>query len=197
VEREEFLSGEIVVEEKLDGANVGLSVTTEGVTRAQNRGAYIQQPSAPQFQPLWHWLAGRAPCLAKKLDPRLVVFGEWCFASHSVVYNRLTDWFIGFDVYDSRAQRFWSSERRNSLLESLGIQVVPEISRGRFDVERLRRLLMSTKSAYGDEVVEGLYLRRESCGWVAARAKVVRPDFIQAIEQHWSGRPLKKNIIVH
>jgi hypothetical protein len=56
---------------------------------------------------------------------------------------------------------------------------------------------MSTKSAYGDEVVEGLYLRRESRGWVTARAKVVRPDFIQAIEQHWSGRPIKKNIIVH
>lgn len=197
VERKAFLSDEIIVEEKLDGANVGLSVTSEGAIRVQNRGAYIHQPSALQFQPLWPWLAQRTHFLTHKLDSRLLIFGEWCFAVHSVRYNRLPDWFIGFDVYDARTQRFWSSERRNGLLNELSIDAAPEILRGRFDVEQLQRLLMSTKSAYGDSAVEGLYLRRDSDGWLDRRAKIVRPDFIQGIEQHWSDRPIEKNLIVH
>lgn len=193
-EREAFLSGEILIEEKMDGANVGVSVT-EGVIRAQNRGSYIQPPSDPQFQPLWSWLAERAPELTNTLEAGLVVFGEWCFAVHSVRYNRLPDWFLGFDVYDTKAKRFWSSDRRDPLLKSLGIQSVRKIDKGRFDVERLRRLLISTTSAYGDQPVEGLYLRRESPGWVESRAKMVNPAFSQAIEQHWSSRPLERNSV--
>ncbi|HMM73809.1 MAG TPA: RNA ligase family protein, partial [Rhodocyclaceae bacterium] len=33
-----LLSGEVVVEEKLDGANLGLSLAPDGSLRAQNRG---------------------------------------------------------------------------------------------------------------------------------------------------------------
>jgi ATP-dependent RNA circularization protein (DNA/RNA ligase family) len=195
-ERKEFLSGEIVVEEKVDGANVGFSVANDGLVRVQNRGAYIEQPAPLQFQPLWHWLAERKPELAAQLEPGLIVFGEWCFAVHSVRYCRLTDWFIGFDVYDSRQKKFWASERRNMLLKSLRIQTISEIARDRFDVDGLRRLLASKTSAYGNEAVEGLYLRRESHGLVDGRAKIVRPAFVQSIEGHWTSRPLEKNSVL-
>ena len=33
-----LLAGEVVVEEKLDGANLGFSLATDGELRAQNRG---------------------------------------------------------------------------------------------------------------------------------------------------------------
>jgi hypothetical protein len=36
-----LLAGNVVVEEKLDGANVGLSLTPDGGLRAQNRGQYL------------------------------------------------------------------------------------------------------------------------------------------------------------
>ena len=191
-----FLTNEITVEEKLDGANVGISVTSDGVIRVQNRGSYIEQPSPLQFKPLWRWIAERKLELARVLGPGLVLFGEWCLAVHSVRYDRLPDWFIGFDVYDFAAQLFWSSDRRNVLLKSLEIAVVPEIGmRRRYSAEQLRDLLESTTSAFGDDLIEGLYLRSERNGWLDGRAKIVRPAFVQGIRQHWSDRVLEKNTL--
>jgi hypothetical protein len=192
-ERAAFLSGEIILEEKLDGANIGISISEEGVPQVQNRGAYIERQASLQFEPLWPWLAERIPDASKRLRPQYRIFGEWCFAVHSVRYDRLPDWFLGFDVYDTLSKRFWSTDKRNELLSLLRMQAVPEIARGRFDTGALLTLVRSARSAYGDVPVEGLYLRRESRGYLEGRAKIVRPDFIQPDEQHWAHRPIERN----
>lgn len=41
-----LLAGDVVVEEKLDGANLGLSLAPDGALRAQNRGQYLAEPHA-------------------------------------------------------------------------------------------------------------------------------------------------------
>lgn len=56
-EAEDLLSGPVVLEEKLDGANLGFSVSPDGVLRAQNRGQYLPQPFHGQFARLGPWLA--------------------------------------------------------------------------------------------------------------------------------------------
>ena len=43
-ERFDFLRHSLVVEEKVDGANLGISFDSEGNIRAQNRGAYLYPP---------------------------------------------------------------------------------------------------------------------------------------------------------
>ena len=138
-----FIRAELCIEEKIDGANIGISVE-DGVLMVQNRGAYLEQPSAPQFRPLWGWLSQRQAILLEILGSDLVLFGEWCFAVHSARYDRLPDWFLGFDIYDRSTERFWSSIRRNNLLESAGISVIPEMGRGRFTLEDLRRMKRAT-----------------------------------------------------
>lgn len=40
----EFLRHELVVEEKIDGANLGISFDNSGNFQAQNRGSYLQFP---------------------------------------------------------------------------------------------------------------------------------------------------------
>ena len=56
-EAREILSGEVVVEEKVDGANLGLSVDDDGELRVQNRGTYLDlNTSHAQFKPLRRWL---------------------------------------------------------------------------------------------------------------------------------------------
>jgi hypothetical protein len=193
-ERDAFLSGEIVVEEKVDGANVGFSVVTDGRLRAQNRGAYIGPPGVhPQFGPLWGWIANHEAMLVEALGPNLMLFGEWCFAVHSVRYDLLPDWFLGFDVYDRSVNRFWSVERRDSLLGELGISAVPAVTRGRLDLEALCELLRGTGSQVGTGPAEGFYLRRQKGEWLIDRAKLVRSEFVQGIDEHWSRRPLAKN----
>jgi hypothetical protein len=188
----DLLAGEVIVEEKVDGANLGLSVDDHGALRAQNRGTYLNL-DAPQGQwrPLRRWLAPRRDALTEALFPDLMLFGEWCYAVHSVHYTKLPDWFLAFDVYDRAASAFWSVDRRNELAERLGLAVVPELGRGRFDLERLVRLLGASRLTNGP--AEGLYVRCEARGHLARRAKLVRAEFVQAIEEHWSRRGLVPN----
>jgi RNA ligase len=44
-----LLRGEVIVEEKLDGANIGISCYANGELRAQNRGQYLDLPTSGQF----------------------------------------------------------------------------------------------------------------------------------------------------
>jgi hypothetical protein len=192
-EARELLSGEVLIEEKVDGANLGLSVGPSGELRAQNRGNYLGPRAHPQFQPLWPWLEALRDALLQALGPHLILFGEWCFAVHSLRYDRLPDWFLAFDVYDRRAQRFWSSARRDALVSVLGLARVPTLARGHFSLEELTRLLGHSRLAQGP--MEGLYARRDEGDFLLARAKLVRPEFVQAIDTHWSSRPLERNAL--
>lgn len=192
-ERDAFLDGPIRVEEKVDGANLGLSVTPEGTVRVQNRGAYVESGAHPQFAPLWAWLAPRRDALVEALGTDLVLFGEWCFAVHTVRYDRLPDWFLGFDVYEHPTRRYWSSRRRDALLDRLDIVPAPPLARGRHDLDALHQLVETSPSSFGDEPLEGIYLRREDEEWLLDRAKLVRPGFTQAIDEHWSRRALERN----
>ena len=195
-ERGAFLRDEILVEEKVDGASVGLSVAPDGRLRAQNRGGYLDRGSHPQFDPLWSWLARRESELSRALGDQLVLFGEWCVAVHSLHYDRLPDWFLGFDVYDQGERRFWSPMRRDRLFKSLAIMPVPAIRRGCYGLQGLCDLLQQARSAVGSVPPEGLYLRRQSDQWLTDRAKLVRAEFVQAMGEHWSRRPVERNGLV-
>lgn len=188
-----LLTGDVVVEEKVDGANIGFSVGSGGDLRIQNRGSYLDLDHAhPQFRPLGTWLQVRKADLVEALGQDLMLFGEWCYAVHSVTYHRLPDWFLGFDVYDHSVAQFLDTARRDGLLESLGLHPVPRIARGRFSVDGLEALL-AKRSRVGDEFVEGVVVRSESGGFTTGRAKLVRAEFTQAINEHWSKNPLRRN----
>jgi ATP-dependent RNA circularization protein (DNA/RNA ligase family) len=193
-EREAFLAHSLVVEEKVDGANLGLSIGDDGEVRAQNRGAYIQRGTAGQFERLWPWLAPREEALFDALGPDLILFGEWCWARHSVEYQRLPDWFLAFDVWDKAAARFWCTERRDALVHSLQMQSVPQLSRGSFRLEDLKQLL--GPSRLGSAKLEGVYLRVQDDRHLLNRAKLVRGEFVQAIGAHWSRGGLHKNTLL-
>ena len=45
--------------------------------------------------------------------------------------------------------------------------------------------------------IEGLVIRRESEQWVAGRAKLVHPRFVQNIGEHWRRRKIEWNALQH
>lgn len=188
-----LLAGEVVVEEKVDGANLGFSTTETGELRVQNRGRYLDREHVhPQFRPLWSWLPARESELLDALWPNLILFGEWCYAVHSVPYDRLPDWFLGFDVHDRETGTFWDAARRDALLAELRLPPVPRLARGRFSMDDLVRMAAG-RSRVGGSAMEGIVVRKESGGFTTARAKLVRAEFAQAIEEHWSRGPLRRN----
>ena len=190
-ESEEFLRHELVVEEKVDGANLGIAFNSSGNLRTQNRGAYLPAPFSGQWTQLSAWLAPRRDVLFDALTDQLILFGEWCYAQHSILYDRLPDWFLGFDIFDKNKERFFSCQRRDALLRRVDIAGVPELKRGRFSLQELKRLL--AKSRLSENPAEGLYLRFDEGEWLGQRAKLVRPEFIQAVEEHWSRKGIKPN----
>ncbi|WP_411684982.1 RNA ligase family protein [Aeromonas caviae] len=192
-----MLAGDVVVEEKLDGANVGFSLARDGHLRAQNRGQYLAEPHAGQFARLPTWLAQHSESLRSVLKPNLILFGEWCAARHSLDYAALPDWFLLFDVYDRIADRFWSSSRRNALANNAGLVTVQTVLHGKATLTALKQLVTTKQSYYRQGPLEGVVVRRESADWCDARAKLVRPDFTQSIETHWRKRAIEWNRIIN
>lgn len=191
-EAEALLARPVTVEEKIDGANVGLSIDERGELRAQNRGSFLSRESAhAQFKPLFRWMDQRRSDLETALFPDLMLFGEWCYAVHSVAYDRLPDWFLAFDVYDRAAGQFWSVRRRDALVRELGLALIPTIAEGRFDLDGLQHLF--GQSRFANSFVEGLYLRFDQGPALMARAKLVRTEFLQSLDEHWSRQPLRRN----
>lgn len=194
-EAQALLAAEVVVEEKLDGANMGISFSGEAVLHVQNRGQYLSRPYGGQFARLQEWLALREDALFDALGSGLMLFGEWCAAQHSLDYDTLPDWFMAFDVYDKAQGRFWSTTRRDALAASLGIKLVPRVLKGHTSLPELTAWVQTRGSHYRQGELEGVVIRREDADWLQARAKLVRPGFVQAIEAHWRSRALQWNRI--
>ncbi len=194
-ERTEFLQHELIVEEKVDGANLGISFDHEGNIRAQSRGSYLHIPYSGQWKKLTEWLSPRIDELFEQLTDKYVLYGEWCYAQHSIAYDSLPDWFLGFDVFDKNTEKFFSYPRRNEMFNALGICQVPLIQRGHFTISELKNLVL--QSQLSSHPAEGIYLRFDQGDWLEQRAKLVRPNFIQAIEKHWSRSTIKPQRLKH
>lgn len=183
----DFLADEIVVEEKVDGENLGISCDG-GRLRCQSRGSYVE-PGGHHFRGLAAWLDPRHDLITREMGTDLVMFGEWCAVVHSVTYNALPDWLLVFDVYDRRTDRFWHVSERNLLAEAIGLRTVPMLEAGHFELAELYDLI--GPSRLGAVRMEGLILRHADRPM--ARAKIVHPSFVQAIGEHWRSRPAARN----
>jgi len=195
----------LIVEEKLDGTNVGIHFTPAGRLVLQCRGHEITEGMHPQYDLFKQWTAVKRPVLERMLEDRLILYGEWLYARHSVHYTALPHYFFEFDIWDKEAACFLDLDSRLGLLQGTGLQTVPVIHRGPLLKEDQLRSLIGP-SAYGaafdnplsgmtDNFMEGLYLRTEANGRVTGRAKIVRPEFVEKIKQseHWQYQQMVPN----
>jgi len=205
--RERFL----VVEEKVDGANVGVSFGSGGDLRFQCRGHYLTGgPSEAQFSLLKPWAQSHHAALWNTLGDRYILFGEWLLAKHTVFYDALPHYLLEFDVWDKEDAVFLSTERRRGLLTGLPLVSVPVVKDGAVaSLKELTRCIgpsafktsvwrdrlrdaahaagvsdvenVVAKETDGSDLMEGLYVKWEENGRVLGRYKWVRRDFIAAI----------------
>jgi hypothetical protein len=195
--RNELLHQPIILEEKIDGANIGIWFDPAGQLYLQNRGQILTLASSvpSQFGPLKAWIASRQFHFFQILSSRYILFGEWCFAKHTVFYNRLPDYFLGFDLYDREQACFLAQSRRDQFMRALEVATVPGLFAGILgSLEQLLQYL--GPSRVGSDTMEGLYIRLDTTLCLAIRAKYVRPNFLQTDEIHWSQRKLEKNRLI-
>ena len=198
-EASSFFDGKtfVVAEEKVDGANLGFSLTRDHTILCQNRSHYINPQSHTQFRPLAGWLEQHSWALCQLLEPEHeILFGEWLVARHSVAYTKLPAYFMAFDIFDKRTRSFVTVEERDRRLLGLGIPSVRTLVKRTFSSEDDLLSLLEERSAYTDgKYVEGAYLRIEGDGKCIQRGKIVRPDFVQHIDDrgHWINAQVVKN----
>jgi ATP-dependent RNA circularization protein (DNA/RNA ligase family) len=126
---ERFIADEsLIVEEKIDGTNVGLHFSSAGELVLQCRGHLITEGMHPQYDLFKQWAAVKRLVLEEQLEDRFILFGEWVYARHSVHYRQLTHYFFEFDIYDKQSRAFLSLERRLDRLAGTGIDCIPEPS---------------------------------------------------------------------
>ncbi|MGA9865130.1 MAG: RNA ligase family protein [Acetobacteraceae bacterium] len=188
-----LLAGSVAVEEKLDGANLGISLRDDGQLQFQNRGQYLRSPYTRQFARLNAWTGQHGHAVRSFLKPSQILFGEWLAARHTVLYGNLPDWFVAFDVYDQMVGRFWCTTRRNAFAERLGLPVAPSLFHGQTSLTALTALVTESTSRFGAVALEGLIVRRDDEQFNLLRAKLVRPSFVQGIDGHWRHRQVEWN----
>jgi hypothetical protein len=204
----------VVVEEKLDGANAGISLA-DGKLRLQSRGHFLTGgPREKHFDLLKQWAAAHTRALEPLLGDGVTLYGEWLYAKHTVFYDALPHYFMEFDVRSPDGS-FWSTARRHAHLAGSPVVSVPVIWRG--VVEDPRALpRMVTRSLYKtarwkdalaatgappfetdpSDDAEGLYLKVEEDGVVVERYKWIRASFLTSVidsGSHWLARPIVPN----
>lgn len=205
---------DVVVEEKLDGANCALSFDDQGVLQLQSRGHFLTGgPRERQFELFKAWAHRHSADFWEVLGTRYVVYGEWTYAKHTVFYDRLPHYFHEFDVLDTERMEFLDTPRRAALLRSLPIVSVPVLYLGKGEalaspanmVVRSRYKSEDWKGALGrhaetanlnaervwsetdsSDLAEGLYIKVETAGVVTERYKWVRYDFLQSVVESGS-----------
>ena len=75
----------------------------------------------------------------------------------------------------------------------MGCQVGGKLHTGHVDMQQLLEWVNIKHSQFRQGPLEGLIIRRENGEWLEQRAKLVRADFTQAIEDHWRSRTLQWN----
>src|SRR5438105_10960904 len=210
LDREESLDfiadASLIVEEKLDGTNVGIHFTSAGRMVLQCRGHEITAGMHPQYDLFKQWTMGKRPLLEAMLEDRMLLFGEWLYARHSVHYRRLPHYFFEFDIYDKQKQVFLDLTSRLEKLEGTGIVTVPVVHRGPATADQLRGLIGPSRfdsqfenpvTGRTDNLMEGLYLRTEVEGRVTGRAKFVRPEFVDKVKrsEHWQRQAVLPNLL--
>lgn len=222
---DELAGRRLVIEEKLDGSNTGISFTPDGELRLQSRGHYLLGGDQPQFALFKQWGAAHAAAFRAVLGFRYLLYGEWLYACHTIFYDRLPHYFLEYDVYDREREVFLNTPRRRELLAGLPLVSAPVlgefIATGMDAVLALRGPSRCAGPAPGTVfaescrsagivpevlgrqidcggVMEGLYIKAEDDEIVTGRYKWVRGEFTQTVQtadSHWSTRPIVANCL--
>lgn len=181
-----MLSGPVVVDEKLNGANVMVWVDDDGRLTVSLRSGPAGMDRAGQLGPLRAWVAAPDGPLRKALRGWMVLYAERLYLRHTVAYDRLPSYFVALDLW-SPAAGFATPEQR----VQTGLVLPPVLTdrpvRSVSDIEALLG-----PSVWTDAPMEGAVFRCID-GQGHRLAKLVRTGWEALDDESWrSGRPTNR-----
>lgn len=179
-----FFGKQVVVSEKLDGESC--SMYSDHIHARSLDSAH--HPSRTMVKQLHGRIAHNIP-----LNYRIC--GENVYAKHSIFYDKLTDYFYAFSIWNE-ANICLSWEDTLEWAKLLDIKTVPVLYQGIWD-EKLIKECWTGKSVFGDEQ-EGYVVRLVDSfhydDFSTSLVKYVRKNHVQTNE-HWLNSPIIPNLL--
>lgn len=180
---EAFIGRRVIVSAKMDGEN----------TTLMTDGLYARSPDG-RSHPSRNWVKGRVwSRIAGDIPEGWRICGENLFARHSIVYEQLPSYFLGFSIWNERNMRLGWDETLEwfRLLEIEPVQVLYD---GVYDEKLIRGLYDGKKDwarseGYVITLADAIsYAQFRTCA-----AKVVRANHVQTTAHWMHGQPIVPN----
>jgi ATP-dependent RNA circularization protein (DNA/RNA ligase family) len=176
----------LIVQEKVDGANVSVHFQYDWDPVLQKRSGLIDKAEKQQYNVFRDYVFEHLESLFSILSTRYCLFGEWLWNQHAVSYNSLPSYLLIFDVYDKENQEWLSRDRVETLFtnHSEEFHLVPNLASFNLadrqtasNISQQISTLLKRQSNFSNEDQEGVYIRVEDENKVIYRAKLRRATF--------------------
>lgn len=196
----------LVIEEKVDGAGVSISLDTHFNLKINHRGS---PATGKEFKPLHEWAEKHWEDLVYLLGERYTLFGEWMYTKHTIYYDSLPHLFLESDIYDNTRKIWLSTNARNNLLGGCKFikqvpvlaafkpsalwQITNLVGKTKFQSPEWQDKLRAKCNLLGADfetvlqqtdksgMMEGLYIKQEDDLQVTGRYKFIRYEFLDTI----------------
>lgn len=177
-----LIGREILITEKMDGENTTMY-----------RDHIHARSLDSRHHPSRDWVKNFWSNIRQDIPEGWRICGENVYAQHSIVYNSLSSYFMGFSVWDDN-NRCLSWYDTLDIFEILNIEPVPEIYRGNFDF----KILANIENNFDTKNKEGFVVRVidsfDYSDFSTHVAKWVRKGHVQT-DQHWMHEKVRPNTL--
>lgn len=177
-----FYGQEVVITEKMDGENITI----------YNNGFHARSLDSKHKE--YHsWLAQYCYTFNYNIPDEIRICGEYLYAKHSIKYNNLPSYFMGFSVWDKELCLSWDDTQ--DWFSLLNIVSVPVVYRGIYSDDIVKMCAKSVIDNGGEGVVVRLTSSFYYQDFSKSVAKYVRKNHVQT-DKHWSLSGIEKNELV-
>lgn len=177
-----FIGKEVIVTEKMDGENTSI-YNDYFHARSIDSNSHISQS----------YVKGMIASVRFLLKRGERICGENMFAKHSIEYNDLPSYFLGFSFWQEDICLDW--DNTIDKFNHLGIIPVPQFYRGIFDLDQILKQFEEYKIKQNHEV-EGFVIRLSDSftrhDFNKSVIKYVRENHVQT-DQHWKNQKIIPN----
>ncbi len=180
---EHFIGKRVIVTEKMDGENTTMYNDYIHARSVDGRS----HSSRDWVKSFWSKISHDIP-----EDWRLC--GENLFAKHSILYDNLSSYFMGFSIWNEK-NICLSWDETIEWFKLIGIESVPVIYDGIFDEEKLKALSKNNNWSGCEGYVLRVADEIHYSEFKNKAAKWVRENHIQTVKHWMYGQKIEKNIM--
>lgn len=195
-----FNSPNLFVEEKIDGANCGVSLwegnfIVRNRTHILHKGVIKDTPAKKQFASIWNFLHDHKQkfiLLNKLIGTECGVYAEWLYALHGIRYDLLPAYFVPFEIFLPHEKIYLDSGLARRYIEEAGFSLPPLLHQGPLQSWSLLNQFCCEPSVFSSvDQREGVFLKVSDGKKITHRFKVVRQGFTQGCS--WNTKKLARN----